>query len=156
MLDRKGNNSYELCYSEFFSYLPDHALKMARETAIQILQQLGTPPDKIIPVKNGVKIQKRGDSQIVLSLILELLSQIESRGADVQSKLDFIMAKHQLFTALIDIYWNWNEDTEHKYNVLSSALTRVQTEHPTFSEEIDNLIMKYNFKSEKTNLRKIT
>jgi len=55
-------------------------------------------------------------------------------------KLDMILKLYHVFSSLLDFNWNWNDETESKFNILK----RVMKEHPSILEEISAIIDKHS------------
>lgn len=112
ILERKGIDKFDLTYSEFFNYLPDHALNIAMETTIQFMSQIGFPPEKIIRTENGVKVQTSGDFQIAFPPIIEILLQNKGKDLEIKSILDSISKIYEIFANFLVFQWDWNDETE--------------------------------------------
>lgn len=144
VLERSEQNLFNLSYSEHFNYLPDYALETARENAIQLMQQLGFPSEKITSLNHGVKVQIRGSAGIVLYLLLEILLQVESNEREIKAHLDLLYTRYRMFAELMDFYWRWCTATKRKFDDMSSALNEILENHPSFSEEIAQIVKKYS------------
>lgn len=142
VLERTDKDAFNLTYSESFNYLPNRVLESARENALQLIQQIGIVPEKMLLIENGVTVQMRGDSRLTIFLILELLLQNEGNESEVKLKLDMILKLYRLFSSLLDFNWNWDEETKSKFKILN----RVMKEHPSILEEINAIIENHSLK----------
>ena len=140
VLERTGKDAFNLTYSEFFNYLPSRVLDSARGNAMQLIQQMGIAPEKMLLIENGVSVQMSGDSRLTIFLILELLLQNEGDESEVKLKLDKIIKFYRLFSSLVDFNWNWDEKTESKFKTLN----RVMKEHPSILDEIGAIFEKHS------------
>ena len=146
ILERKEIDKFNLTYSEFFNYLPHHALNIAIETTIHLMRQIGFPPEKIIRMENGVKVQTSGDFQIALFPISEILLQNKGKESEIKSIFDLISKIYQIFAKFVDFQWDWNDETESKFKNFITISKEVMREHPSISEEIEAVIKKYTAK----------
>jgi len=142
VLERKEKDTFNLMYSESFNYLPDHVFELARKNAMQLIQQMGVSPEKMFLTENGVKLQMSGNSRLILFIILELILQNESNESEMKLKLGMMIKMYELFSSLLDFNWDWNNETENKFEVLN----RIMEENPTVSEEINAIVEKYSSK----------
>jgi len=143
VLERREIDKFDLTYSEFFNYLPHHALKMAIENVIQLIQMMGFPSEKIIQMENGVKVQISGDSRVTLFPIMEILLQNKGKESEIRSNLDLISETYQIFANLLDFQWNWSDETESKFNNFLMIWNKVVQEYPSITSEIEAVIKKY-------------
>ena len=146
VLERKEIDNFDLTYSEFFNYLPYHALNMAIGNVIHFMRQMGFPLEKIVRMENGVKVQISGDFRVAFFPIIEIISQYKDNETDIEAIFDSISKTRQLFTRLLDFHWDWNDETESKFNNLVKILYELMREHPSISEELEAVIKKYTAK----------
>jgi hypothetical protein len=137
---RQPNNQFALRYTERFLYLPDYALDAARDNAIQLLQQLRLPIDTIQPVDKGVQLQLTSDARIIWHLIIELMMQLNQPEASTKTQLDAMFLRFQLFRALVDPYWHWDDQVSETFTRVAATLDTVMQDHPAFYEELMQLL----------------
>jgi hypothetical protein len=146
VLERKEIGKFDLTYSEFFDYLPSHFRSIAIEGAIQFMQQVGFPVEKIVRMEKGVKVQISGNFQVATFPMVEILLQNKGHESEIRLKLDEIGKAYQIFSDLLYFNWDWNDDTKSKFNELCATLDRIMQEHPSVTEEIEAVIRKYKLK----------
>lgn len=145
-LERKEIDKFNLTYSEFFNYLPNHALNIAIETVIQFIQQMGLPIENILRIDNGVKLQISGDFKILGFPIIEMLLQNKGNESDIKDIIDRITNAHQRFHQFFDFYWNWSDEADHDCSARMRTMYNILQEHPSITSEINEVIEKYKFK----------
>ncbi len=143
VLERKEIDKFDLTYTEFFNYLPDHVLKIAKENSIQLLQQMGLPLKKIIQMNNGVKVEMSGDFRIAVWPIIEILFQNKDNKTVIKTIFESINKIYQTLTQNAGFHWDWNNETESKYNNFLTTLIKIMQEHPSISDEMEAVISKY-------------
>ena len=139
-ITRQPDHQFALQYTERFLYLPDYALDAARDNAIQLMQQLQVPIDTIQPVDKGVQLKLTSDTRLIWHLIIELLMQINQPEAIVQTQLDTMYHRYQLFRALLDTYWHWDETVAETFTHVATTLETLMQDHPTFYDELIKII----------------
>jgi len=140
-LERRGD-AFDLTYTELFNYLPADVLEAAKNSALQLIQQLGIPQE-IAELERGVKVQMRSDFRVVPFVMMELLVQDKNIQADLEPILDALRMNAQMWLNFSDIHWDWREETENKYREFIATLERVVQEHPSYESEINAVIEKY-------------
>ena len=143
ILERKEEGKFNLIYSEFFNYLPQHVLSIAVETTVQLLQHMGFPSENVIRIENGVKVQMSGDFKIPYSTIAELLIQNKYDETKIRANFESIIKHYQILSHLSDFHWSWNDETERKLNNFLSIWNKVIQENPSVSSEIEAVIKRY-------------
>ena len=143
IVERKEIDKFDVTYSEFFNYLPSHALNMARENVIALMRQMGFSPEKIIQIENGVKIQISDDFRIARWLIGEIILQNKDFETSIRETFDSVSKGLQVFTKFLDLNWGWNDETESKLKDFITCTKEVMREHPSISTEIEAVIKKY-------------
>lgn len=137
---RHPNQQFTLRYTERFLYLPDYALDTARDNAIQLLHQLRVPIETIHPVDKGVQLQLTSDARLIWHLILELLMQLNQPEATVHTQLDTFYQRYQLFRALLDTHWHWDDTIAQTLTQVTTTLDNLMQDHPTFYKELMALL----------------
>lgn len=137
---RLPDQQFTLRYTERFLYLPDAALATARDNALQLLHQLQVPIETLQPVDKGVQLQLTGDARLIGHLILELLMQINQPEPTVHAHLDALYQQYQLFRALLDTQWHWDDTVAQTFRHVTTTLDTVMQEHPTFYKELMTLL----------------
>lgn len=137
---RHPDQQFTLRYTERFLYLPDYALEAARDNAIQLLHQLQIPIETLQPVDKGVQLQLTSDARLIWHLILELLMQLRQPTATVRAQLDTFYQQYQLFRALLDTRWHWDDTVAETYDHVTTTLDTLMQDHPTFYEELMTIL----------------
>ena len=137
---RHPNQQFTLRYTERFLYLPDYALETARDNAIQLLHQLQVPIETLQPVDKGVQLQLTSDARLIWHLILELLMQLHQPASTVRAQLDTLYQQYQLFRALLDTQWHWDNTVAQTFAHVTTTLETLMQDHPTFYEELMTLL----------------
>ena len=137
---RHPDQQFSLRYTERFLYLPDGALDTARDNALQLLHQLQVPLETLQPVDKGVQLQLTSDARLIWHLILELLMQLRQPAATVRAQLDTLFQQYQLFRALLDTQWHWDNAVAQTYAHVTTTLDTMMQDHPTFYEELMTLL----------------
>lgn len=137
---RHPNHQFSLRYTERFLYLPDAALDTARDNAVQLLQQIQVPIETLQPVDKGIQLQLTSDARLIWHLIIELLMQINQPEAAVHAQLDTMFQRYQLFRALLDAYWHWDDTVAQTFANATTALEAAMPDHPAFYQELMTLL----------------
>ena len=143
-MERKETDKFTLTYSEFFNYLPPHALNMAIDAVIQLIQQMGWAPDKIVRMENGIRVQVSDDFSVATFPFIEILLQNKYiNEAEIKRIFESITNIYQIFSDLMNFYWEWNYETESQFNDFFAILYKVMQEHPSAVSEIQAVVEKY-------------
>ena len=144
VLQRKEEDQYDLTYSEYFDYLPTHALEIAKEHTIQLIQQMGLPLVNLIRKEKGVEIQITGDSQVAVLPIIELFMQLKKLNEPrIMAISNSINKTIKAFRNFVVFQRKWNEDTAKQFNNYVKTCQKIIDEHPSITYEIDAVFKKY-------------
>ena len=137
---RHPDQQFTLHYTERFLYLPDGALDTARDNALQLLHQLQIPIETLQPVDKGVQLRLTSDARLIWHLILELLMQLRQPAATLRPQLDTLFQQYQLFRALLDTQWHWDDTVAQSFAHIATTLETLTQDHPTFYEELMTIL----------------
>ena len=137
---RHPDQQFTLHYTERFLYLPDGALDAARDNALQLLHQLQVPIETLQPVDKGVQLRLTSDARLIWHLILELLMQLRQPAATLRAQLDTLFQQYQLFHALLDTQWHWDDTVAQSFAHIATTLETLTQDHPTFYEELMTIL----------------
>lgn len=143
ILERKGTDKFELTYSEFFNYLPQHIVDIAVESLILFSKYRGIPQEKILRIENGVKILLSDDSKILDRPIIELLMQNKNINSEFDSIYNTIKKSIQMFSNFLDIYLEYDAEIGTKVDNSIARINKIIQENPSIPSQIENVIKKY-------------
>ena len=146
-LERKESDKFEITYTEFFNYLPYHVLPLARECAIQFIQQLGMPKENISEMENGISLKLSGNFNMVMFTLIELFLQNKNIESELKSYLDFLYHYYEMLFDFFDLHWNFDETIENKFNNLINIVSNIIRENPSYISELEAIIKKYTSKN---------
>jgi hypothetical protein len=66
--------------------------------------------------------------------------QINQPEATVHSQFDTMYHRYQLFRALLDTYWHWDETVAETFTHVATTLETLMQDHPTFYDELIAII----------------
>lgn len=151
ILEREGIDKFELTYSEFFNYLPEHLRELAIEMTIEFLNYLYK--EGIIRIKNGVKIILKGNFSIILSLIAELLMQNINIESEFDEIFNSIKKYLQTFSNFCDFQREYNLEIDKKIENKIKELEKIIQENPSIESEVKTILAKYKQNNEEKNFR---
>lgn len=149
-LQRISYDNFHLSYKEFFNYIPDLLLDVVITTSINALVQMGMPRKWITQIdRNGVGIEADGNFRLIASCILpELLIQKRLEEAEISSFLSLVARSRKAFTDFFELEFEWNSETEEKFQDNLDNSIRVMQEHPSIVKEMEAIVKKYTQPSE--------
>jgi hypothetical protein len=139
ILERNGEENFELTYSEFFSYLPYGILNKSLDNTIKLFHQMGIPIKTTIKLENGIKVQLGGDFRIILFPMIEILLQNKNIESDLNSIYEYINKILKMFSTLLDFHWNYNREIKEKISIYENFIQK----NPSIQSEIEYVIKKY-------------
>ena len=84
-----------------------------------------------------------GDFRIAVWPIIEILFQNKDNKTVIKTIFESISKIYQTLTQNADFHWDWNNETESKYNNFLKTLIKIMQEHPSISDEMEAVISKY-------------
>jgi hypothetical protein len=139
VLEREGVDQFDLTYSESFLYLPQDVLSTVKEITMQLLQQMGVPPDQILHTERGVTARMKGDVEVTLGPVIELLLQNRAVHTRLNAIFAAITTTIRVFSQLLEFQWEWNDTIRRQFEAYMGAMR----DHPTFSTEVAAIIKRY-------------
>ena len=144
-LQRNSYDNFHISYKEFFNYIPDLLLDVVITMSINALVQMGMPREWITQIdKNGVGIEANGNVFLIAGFILpELLIQKRLEDAEISSFFSLVARSRKAFTDFFELEFEWNSETEKKFQDLLDSSIRVMQEHPSMVKEMEAIVKKY-------------
>ena len=151
-VERVGYDSFNLDYKEFFNYLPSRILHVVIPISVNMLLQVGLPPEAITRIgDNGVSIKVSNVKfPTMLSMILsELLIQKRLEPDEMESIFNSVKTNRKAFTEMSELQYECNSSIEMRlWNVLETTQQIIQ-EKPEVAEELESVVKKHTQSDEK-------
>lgn len=143
-MKRSTPSDFTLTYREFFTYLPSEVLEVATGNAVDFLNSMGVPPEKIIRLANGVEVTLEGDAKIAYFPILELLIQDRDITRNFDPALETLKGSVMSLLELFDFSWDWSPEAEEKWKSNIARLSEIIEANPEMESEIKELVKRYS------------
>lgn len=151
-VERVGYDSFNLDYKEFFNYLPSHILHVVIPMSVNMLLQVGLPPEAITRIgDNGVSIKVSNVKfPVMLSMILsELVIQKRLEADEIESIFNSVKTNRKAFTEMSELQYECNSSIEMKlWNVLERTQQIIQ-DNPDVVKELEAVVKKHTQSDEK-------
>jgi hypothetical protein len=149
-MKRISHDGFALTYREFFTYLPLDVMEVATGNAVEFLDRLGVPPEKITRLANGVEVTLEGDAKIAYFPVLEMLIQDREIAQNIEVALEAFKGSIASLLELFDFNWDWSPEAEEKWKSNIARLSEIIEANPEIESEIKVLVNRYSVQKPKS------